>query len=197
MKAAARRKLGIGGKEPVLLYIGRLEPTKRVDRVVELGAKLKNAQIFIVGEGKEEDGLKALSSRRRVKKRTHFTGKIDEESKTGLLIAADFICLMSEPNEDTGNVEGFGIVLLEGGAFGAIPVSSGTGGMVDIVKHGETGIIVPPELSPADGAALLQRVYSNPSERKSLVHNIRQAIENRFNWNAIANELSARWQLLP
>jgi len=177
--------------ERTLAYVGRLYDHKKVDRLIDIVAAHDGLRAVIVGDGPARGKLEDLASRLASGK-VRFEGAVDEVRKWEILTEADGLALLSEPNEAFGHVEGFGIVLLEGGFAGCVPVSSGTGGMVDVVQDGENGIVIAPDL-PAGEAA--ERLYAllGPHERDRLVKNARAQVRDRYNWQAIAAEMAARW----
>ncbi len=112
-----------------LCYVGRLVPAKRVGRLLEICRDSRELCCVVIGEGPELASLQQMAERWGLRNRVHFAGKLEEAEKWTVLRAMDFVCLLSEPDDGTGAVEGFGIALLEGAAAGAVPVSSGSGGM--------------------------------------------------------------------
>jgi len=77
-QAADLASLGIGPKRRVVTFIGRLETQKGVQWLIETApAWLKqcpNADLLIVGEGPQEDGLKSFCKAAGIAQRVHFTG---------------------------------------------------------------------------------------------------------------------------
>jgi len=85
-------------------------------------------------------------------------------------------------------VEGLGVVLIEALAHGKAVVASEAGGIVDIVRHEETGLLVP----PADPVALseaLARLIRDPELARSLGRRGREYAAERFSWSAITDTL--------
>ena len=107
-KAAALRASVPAG--PVFVAVGRLVPTKRVDRIVEhLAAHAPAATLVVVGDGPERTPLERLAERARL--RTHFVGERPRSEALAWIRAADWLCFASE-------CEGASCVLSEAQALG-------------------------------------------------------------------------------
>ena len=120
-----RKRTGPSSAEPVFLYVGRIAVEKGIESF--LGLDLPGAKV-VVGDGPQLDEL------RRRFPNVRFTGPLFDEALAQEYAAADVFVFPSRT--DT-----FGIVLLEAMASGlpvaALPVT----GPIDVVRHGETGIL--------------------------------------------------------
>lgn len=112
--AKTRRELGLPNDCRVVLYVGRLEPSKRVDRLVEHAARAPGDLLVVVGEGSAGDSLRDLAVRLGAAARVRFLGFVSEEQKMRLLGASDVFALASDS-------EGQPITLIEALAAG-LPV---------------------------------------------------------------------------
>ncbi len=119
----------------VLMHISNFRPVKRVRDVVRIFAAVRrevDAELVMVGDGPErseaEDEARALG----VSDQVHFLGKI--ESVAPLLASADLFLLPSEK-------ESFGLSALEALASGAPVIGCSTGGLPEVVRDGETGVL--------------------------------------------------------
>lgn len=191
LQRARRRARFDLGEQPCLGYVGRLVGSKRVDRIVEICERTPTLSALIAGDGPDADGLRRKIVGSRLERRVKLLGRVTEADKWSILRACDFACLLSQPDEIKGDVEGFGIALLEGAAAGAVPVSSGTGGMLDVVHHAETGLILPSNGS--DSGSVLQMFAAETSLMQQMVSSARAQLELRFNWTTISREMIARW----
>lgn len=186
------RRLNLGlNPLPTLAFVGRLVKTKRADRLIELCRRAEGIAAVIMGEGPEMAALGRRIAELGLEGRIKLLGPVDEKLKWEVLRSADAFCLLSEPDEKGGQVEGFGIALLEGAAAGALPVSSGTGGMTDVVKDGETGAILPRDDKKA--ADLLSDLLSNSARVEEIVAGARRQIREHFTWEAIARCQIESW----
>jgi glycosyltransferase involved in cell wall biosynthesis len=80
--------------------------------------------------------------------------------------------------------ECYGIVFCEAAAYGVPVLSTDTGGVSGIVRHGENGYLLPPEASGADYAKVLAELYASPARYRALREASRAAFEERLNWDA-------------
>jgi len=132
---AWRQRLTNGDPEaPLLLYVGRLAPEKRVSWLRPMMEAVPGARLAIVGGGPSQLELeRELSDTRTV-----FAGYLRGESLAAAYASADLFVFPSA-NETFGNV------LLEAAASGLPSVAPRSGGVVDIVDDGETGRLVDPD----------------------------------------------------
>jgi D-inositol-3-phosphate glycosyltransferase len=83
--------------------------------------------------------------------------------------------------------EGFGIACAEAMAHGRPVVASAVGGLLDLVVHEETGLLVPPRDVPALRSAL-ERLIGNPDLRRSFGAAARSRIREHFSWERFARD---------
>jgi glycogen synthase len=105
--------------------------------------------------------------------------------------------------------EPFGIINLEAMACGTPVVASAVGGIPEVVEHGETGLLVPPEAIGAaevepknpeqfsrDLAAAVNVLLDDPDLRASMAEKSRARVEARFSWTIIARQTLEFYQEL-
>ncbi len=168
---AARAALArtLGDAEPVIAFLGRLEPRKGVDRVIQalaaLGARYPNAVFAVGGAGGDLPRLEALAEAEGVARRVKFLGRVDEPAKAALLERADVFAMPAR--RDGASVEGFGIVYLEAAWRGAPALAGREGGAADAVLDGRTGLLCD-GADAASVAAGLDALLSDPVERERM-----------------------------
>ena len=122
-----------------MLSVGRLDPLKRLDLLLEAAALEPRLTVVVAGEGPDRERLARLSSELGLGDRVRFDGRVGEE-RLAELYATCRAVYYAPVDED------FGMVPLE--AFRACkPVVTATdsGGPLDFVVAGETGWVVEPE----------------------------------------------------
>ena len=123
--------------EKILLHISNFRPVKRVLDVVRIFERVLRevpAVLVMVGEGPERASAQALARRLGIDERVRFLGRQDHiEELTGI---ADVFLLPSE-------LESFGLSALEAMASGVPVIGSDAGGLPEVVKHTETGFVLP------------------------------------------------------
>lgn len=192
-RAAARDMLGVAAHEFLLGAMCRLVPTKNVTVMIDAVARTPDAKGLIIGDGPERKTLEARAAQDDVKGRIIFKSFVCEEEKWRLLRALDAFSLLAREG-DRGQVEGFGIVLLEAAAAGAPVIAARSGGMVDVVKDGETGLMTSVN-ADEEVAAAIARLRHDEALRRRVVAGARRQIETKYNWTAIATRLSNGWKL--
>ena len=189
-RRAHRVRMGLPA-QTCLAFVGRLVRTKGIERILRLCRADADLGAVIVGTGPDEERLRGLVKSWKLQERVVFAGRVNESEKWLTLRGADFLCLLSEPDEAKGQVEGFGIALLEGAAAGAVPVSSGTGGMVDVVTDGKTGLIL--DGTDRADARRLSGLARDERRMRGLVDRAREQLRQRYNWIRVAERMVAEW----
>ena len=123
--------------EKILLHISNFRPVKRVLDVIRIFERVLRevpAVLLMVGEGPERASAQALARRLGIDGRIRFLGRQDHiEELTGI---ADVFLLPSE-------LESFGLSALEAMASGVPVIGSDAGGLPEVVRHTETGFVLP------------------------------------------------------
>lgn len=153
-------KYGIRKEDFVILYLGRLHPKKSPEDVVKafprVVQKVPNAKLVIADKGSEEAKLKKLVEELKLQGKVIFTGFVSENEKWSLLKRCDVFVLPSI-------VEAFGIALIEAMACGKPVIATRVGPFPEIIKNGETGILVPAH-SPSDLADAIINLAQDPKK---------------------------------
>jgi glycosyltransferase involved in cell wall biosynthesis len=154
--AAAREQLGLEAGRPLVVSVGRLDPQKGFDVLVEATARMNGSSppvVVICGEGPArhdlEDRIEALGLGGRVR----LLG--NRKDAKALIAAADAFCMPSR-------WEGSPLALHEALAAGRPVVAAAVGGIPELLTFGQAGLLVPPE-DPGALAAAVGRVLSDRS----------------------------------
>lgn len=138
-KTALRRGLGLPEDAYMLLTASRLATWKRVDRAVAaMPAVLRtvpNALLIIVGDGEERVALERQAAELRIAQRVVFAGAVRQEDVAQYMQASDALLALA----DLSNV---GNPLLEAMACGLPVVAVDAGDTSDLIRDGETGVLV-------------------------------------------------------
>lgn len=155
--------------------LGRLDPRKGLDIALSALARVQGAELEIVGDGEQRASLVALSRKLGIDHRVRFVGFA--EDVRGSLARAD-VALSS------ARTEGLGIALIEAMAMGRPVVALPTGGVPEIVRHGDSGW-----LAFGHDAVALARVMQDAVDRKDEVlrrgARARVSVEERFSIDAM------------
>lgn len=135
-----RTAVGLSSEHFVFAAVGSLIPRKGMDVLIKAFASVHTThprtRLVIIGDGPERDALGRLAVALGLVWSVLFLG----ESATAPALVRDLadVCVL------TSWWEGFPLALLEAGYFGRPLIASNVGGVPDLVKHGETGLLVPP-----------------------------------------------------
>ena len=142
-RAEARSALGIVGRD-VVAYVGALSAEKNVGAAIDAVSGITGAQLVVQGDGPDRAVLERRAHQ-RAPGRVRFLGSSGDSAS--VLAAADVVVLPS-------HTEGMPAVLIEA-AFTGIPVvATDVGGVATLVRHQETGLLVPPGDTDALASAL-------------------------------------------
>ena len=188
------RRYDLDGKR-VILTVARLDQRKGHDVVLRALARLDAPDVvyLIAGRGREEARLRALAGACGVADRVRFAGFIPEADLAGVYNLCDVFAMPNRVTEGTalaGDVEGFGISFVEAGACGKPVVAGRSGGAVEAVLDGETGLLVDPR-SDQETAEAIQRLLEDPAEARRLGEAGRRRAEALFDWDALARQVEA------
>jgi glycosyltransferase involved in cell wall biosynthesis len=174
-RAEARRALGLAGNGPVILYVGRLDREKSVDRVLlafdRIAGTLGCADLWLVGQGKETEALRRLASGLGTGGRVHFAGVRAHDGLAAWYQAADLFLVASERETQ-------GLVLADAAACGLPAVAVIAPGCDEVVRDGETGI-----RTKGDPAALAEAAIGlllDGDRRATMAARARQVAEQAF-----------------
>ncbi len=173
--AADRTRLRIG-------YVGRLAAQKRVDLLVTaFGRMTRPAELVLVGDGPERARVHRLVRQSPAADRIRATGFVEHSAVPGVLASLDVLVLPSAYEE-------MGSVLTEAMAAGLPVVASDVGGIPEVVRHGETGLLVPPG-DVAALAAALDRLAAEPGLRDRLAAGARHRAAD-YSWPFLAGRVA-------
>src|SRR5437868_1145766 len=188
-KQQAREKLGLPAHQPVLLFVGRLDPFKGADLLLYAATMMEeNAQIAIVGGNlqgdKELAQLQQLALDLDISQRVHFLGARPQPELPAIYSAADVTVVPSYH-------ESFGLVAIESLACGTPVVATRAGGLTTIVRHGETGYLVP--RCAGFFATRLDTLLRDPDLLEQLRLAARPSVL-QFSWGSVADQVTGVYE---
>jgi len=152
------QKYGLCPDHPVILYVGRIDPDKKVDLVIRGAARVMQeikAQLFVVGDGKQREELIKLSHELGIHENCCFPGFISKyDDLPGIYRLARVFVTASE-------IEVQSSVVLEAAASGLPVVTVQASSMPELIMDAESGFLVP----PGDVDALADRIISLVKDR--------------------------------
>jgi glycosyltransferase involved in cell wall biosynthesis len=161
-RKAVRQKLGYGDDACVVGFVGRLDRAKGPDLLVEAAALLKDGpheyRFFLVGDGAEREHLADQIGRLGLDEGVTLGGL--HENPAEVMSAFDIAVVPSRR-------EAFGIAALELMRMKVPVIVSPVGGLPELVRNGETGIVLD-RLTPAAIANAIRMLRADPALRGKL-----------------------------
>ncbi len=194
----ARRELGLPADRQLLLFVGRLDPVKGLNVLLEAMCELtrrmrpcraQDLSLAVIG-GDREDHLEAMMTDLKCLSEIRhelglddlvvFVGSRSQEALPFYYSAAD-ACVMPSLYES------FGMVALEAMACGTPVIASRVGGLTFTVRDGETGFLVP-DREPKALAEKLELVLTDRALRQRLGHRAVR-VARTYGWENVADEI--------
>ncbi len=169
-----RWQLGLVGEPRLIGVVARLSAEKghryALQSLARVRDKVEGVRLLIVGDGAERDNLQRLAEELGVSSLTCFTGERSDARQ--IIGALDLLVLPSL-------TEGIPNVVLEAFAYRVPVVATAVGGVPELVKHGETGWLVPPR-DPSALAQAIVEALSNPEEARRRADNAYKHLMEHF-----------------
>jgi glycosyltransferase involved in cell wall biosynthesis len=131
--------------EGYALYVGRLSYEKGVDLLIDAAARLPGTRFVLAGDGPERAALARAAT-----PNVTFLGHLERSHLFDALARARVLVAPSRGQEP------FGLGVIEAAAVGVPAIVTRVGGLPEIVRHGETGVVVAPFDADAIVAGLAQ-----------------------------------------
>lgn len=186
-KRGARHALQLGD-EPVLLFVGRIQPLKGLDVAIRALSMVPrpDARLLVVGGASGTEGVAELHRMLElidelgVADRVQFIEPQPHHILSTYYRAADVVLVPSRS-------ESFGLVALEAAACGTPVVANAVGGLLTIVEHGRTGYLVA-DRNPDVFARHVTDLVNQPVLARTLGINAAERAR-RYTWNFAAARL--------
>jgi glycosyltransferase involved in cell wall biosynthesis len=179
-----------------LLFVGRLVERKGVHVLLDALTRLegREARLRVVGDGPEREPLRERAEGLGVAERVVFTGFVSPEELAARFAACDAFVLPAVIDAK-GDTEGLGVVLLEAMSYRKPVIASAAGGIVDIVRDGRNGLLVPPG-EPEALAGAIRALMDDPERARHLGARGREDVAAGFSWPVIIDRLEGVYRKL-
>jgi phosphatidylinositol alpha-mannosyltransferase len=171
-----------------VVYVGRLEPRKGVEHLIDAMARLRarraDTQLIVVGDGPARAMLEAAARHSNLD--AAFVGSVDDDALPGYFQWADVVCSPALGGES------FGIVLLEALACGKPIVATRIDGYAALVGDSGCGRLVPPGDAAALAAALDLLLSDDAERRRCGARGLEVA--RGYDWTVIARRLESIYE---
>jgi glycogen(starch) synthase len=177
---------------PRILCLGRLVADKGFDLALTALAtvldRFPNARLVIAGEGSERERLWQQMIHLNLAKSVEFIGNVPPENVARLIDAATLVVVPSR-------LEGFGLVALEAALMARPVVATRTGGLVEVVVHRQTGLLIEGDNSAALAQAIVL-LLEHPPLATQMGHAARDRAQKEFNWRRHVDAYDALYRRL-
>ena len=190
-KEELRKEFNIPEDQFVLLSVGRHVLRKRFDIVIEaikiIKQKVPSIKIkyYLIGKGEETPRLKKMTEELDLEKEIEFLGFTDIKTRNKFFKLSDVFIMPSVVKKES--IEGFGIVFIEANFFCIPVIGTFSGGIVEAVLNGETGLLVK-ENNINDLVEKILFFYFNEDKRRFMGKKGHERVIKNFNWNLIVND---------
>jgi len=172
-----------------ILFMGRLCKEKGLDVLIRALPKIIQivgpTLLIVAGSGNDQKNLVDLVKEEKLEDLVRFLGFLSGEKKEAILQRSSLVVVPSR-------YESFGIILLEAMAYGKPVVASRIGGIPEIVRDRETGLLF--EVGDVTGLAdRIIELIEKPDLRKKIGDAGRKLAE-RYSWSVIADQTIALYQ---
>lgn len=190
--------LKIPTPDNILLTVGRLERRKGVAWFIsnvlpDLVALYTDLIYLVVGEGRERQNIEAAIRQKGMEQHVHLLGRVGADLLAAAYNAADVFVM---PNIFVpGDMEGFGLVVLEASVCALPVVASDIEGVKDAVADGKNGILV----KVGETAAFLDkitRLLDDKSYARQFGEKSRRYTLNNYEWDKLAERYIEEYLLL-
>jgi D-inositol-3-phosphate glycosyltransferase len=206
-RTEARAQLGFTPQEAIVLYVGRFDPLKGLETLVQACALLKekssndeanihpSIRLVIVGgtdpeyaDASERARIEEMVQAAGLQAQTQFVGPVGHNLLPLYYTAAD-VCVIPS------HYEPFGMVAIEAMACGTPVVASDVGGLRFTIVPEETGLLVPPKDTEAFAQAI-ERVLIDEIWARKLRKQASARVQQNFSWSSVAVRLSDLYRRL-
>lgn len=181
-----------GGDARIVLSVGRVVPQKNFDAVVQALPCVRRAvpgiRYWIRGDGPEKSRIAALARRLGVNDCLAFIEECSYEELPNLYNACDLFVMPNRGVPESGEQEGFGMVFVEASACSKPVIGGRSGGAIEAVLDGGSGLLVDPGDVGALAAAMV-RVLLDRELAARLGRCGREYVERAFSWDAYARQI--------
>lgn len=206
-KPDARKQLGIGANEKVVLYVGRFDKRKGIETLIRATSELRSQlaqgaeidpqhlKLLVVGgsdpqeaDGAERQRIEEIVAELDLTANTDFVGMVGHDRLPLYYTAAD-VCVIPS------HYEPFGLVAIEAMACGTPVVASAVGGLKFTVISEETGLLVPPQ-DVSKFAHAIGRILTDDICARKIRKQASTRVHQNFSWTGVAIQLSDLYRRL-
>ena len=182
----------------IILTVGRLVERKGVAWFIDsvlpgLVKRYPELVYLVVGEGQERPNIEAAIARHKLGQHLKLLGKVDNDLYEATYNGADIFVM---PNINVpGDMEGFGLVLLEASLCALPVVAADTEGIKDAVQNGKNGVLVPVR-DVAAFTRVISKFLDDKAQARQFGQQSRRFTLDNYQWSKIADRYLEQYQRL-
>ena len=167
---------------PYVLFLGRVNWKKGLDRLIPAMREVANADLLIVGNDEEnyQSELEMLARRHGLLNRVRFLGPVDDRKKWSLIASARILVLPSYS-------ENFGNVVLEAMAAGCPVIVTPEVGIASLVQETACGVVAAGD--PETLCLEMRRLLDDHDLRRDMGNAGRRAVQTMYSWPTIGKQM--------
>ena len=180
---------------PRILFTGRLIQRKGVEYLIRAMPRILERQpavLQITGDGDQRRHLEEVARSLHLGDAVQFLGFVGNGELDRLYAGCD-VYVNPSVIDDRGDTEGLGVGPIEAFWHGRPVVASAVGGITDVVRHRQTGLLVP-EKRPAALASAILELLREPDRAAALAAAALADARVRFDWDRIIESLESIYQ---
>jgi glycosyltransferase involved in cell wall biosynthesis len=185
-----------GSNKLTIVGVGQLVPRKGFHILIEscylIAKRNVDFRCYIYGEGEERRRLELLIDRYNLHEQVHMPGRVYQEELRQSLAKTDIFVLPCIKDK-SGDLDGIPVALMEAMAMQIPTVSTTVSGIPELIKHGQNGLLTPPNDAVAL-ADVVQQLKDNGELRQQLGRTGRETVINEFNIFKSAEQMAALFE---
>jgi len=195
--SSVKRSLAIPGERPIILSCGRLVDFKGLDdalaAIAILKGRGKDPLFIMVGDGPLHQELRVLTGRLGIEDNCQFVGKVDPSRVFQYYQAADIY--LSSSKDIVRDVDGFNYVhtetmgrsICEAQGCGVPVIVTDAGGSAEMLRQGETGLVVP-QSNPEAIADAIESLLKDEPKRQAMSAAALEYARESLGWEAVLGQ---------
>jgi glycosyltransferase involved in cell wall biosynthesis len=177
------------GGPPLLVCVARHKPVKNLGLLLEACAQLRERRVefraILIGDGPCRPAIEAAVERFELGTCVSLEGALDHDAVLAWWRRASVAVLSSRR-------EGLPVCLIEAAACGVPAVATQVGGTGELIEHGMTGLLTPPDDAPALAGALA-RLLTEPELAAAMGSAAQKRIERDFSLDRQVDAMLRLW----
>ena len=182
------KQYSVSSRQSLILTVARLTAQKSIDTLIDAIALVPNARLKIIGDGPERAALEKQTHDLNLQDRVEFVGVLPQVELPRYYAECSVFVLPSIR-------EGMGLVFAEALLCGAPVIAVNSGGVTDIVRDDETGLLVPERNARALANAIVKIVDDRVLATR-IAENGRALMQERYTQEKVAQQFVAIYEFI-